>query len=377
MSSHDVLLKSYQESIDVGELFADVYQRVVLVELQTIYDNLVGKIVSDKPKFNRFFDLAHLFHRKKNKSLINEKKGLYLWGGVGRGKTHLVDYFYKQLPIEKKLRLHFHRFMQLVHEELNQLPSTPDPLEVVAKKISKKTHLLVLDEMHVNDITDAMLLGRLFKYLFDQDVVLVTTSNMAPSDLYKDGFQRQQFLPAIQLLEQYTKVIEMGGDIDYRSQTIAQIGVYQIGNGALVDKRLEQYFHALSGVELHGDRVDILINQRHIPTKIWADGVVWFSFDELCNTARSVEDYMQIARIFHTVLISDIPVMDSNMDDVARRFNYLIDSFYDLHVNLLVSAEVAPEYLYTGKRLIFEFQRTASRLIEMQSKDYILLKHLN
>jgi cell division protein ZapE len=295
---------------------------------------------------------------------------------VGRGKTYLVDFFYKELPIKRKLRLHFHRFMQIVHEELNQLASTVDPLEMVAKNISKKADLLVLDEMHVNDITDAMLLGQLFKYLFEQKVVLVTTSNIPPHDLYKNGLQRAHFLPAIHLLEQHTKVVEMGGEIDYRTQTIVEVDAYQIGSGDLIEKRLERHFSALSGVELHNDRVDILINKRRIPIRKWAGGVVWFSFDVLCNTARSVDDYLEIATIFHTVLISDIPLMTSSMDDVARRFVNLIDSFYDLHVNLLVSAETAPEQLYVGNRLKFEFQRTASRLIEMQSKEYISLKHL-
>ncbi len=369
------LLKNYQKSIDAGEITVDVHQAAVMTELQKIYDTLVDQSATPKSKHKHFPNFAYLFKRRRVDPLVTQQ-GLYLWGGVGRGKTYLVDFFYKQLPIKKKLRLHFHRFMQIIHEELNQLASTVDPLEIVAKNISKKAHLLVLDEMHVNDITDAMLLGQLFKYLFKQNVILVTTSNIPPHDLYKNGLQRSHFLPAIHLLEKYTKIVEMGGEVDYRTQTLVEVDAYQIGSGALLEKRLKGHFCALSGVELHNDRVDILINKRRIPIRKWAGGVVWFSFDVLCNTARAVEDYLEIANIFHTVLISDIPIMTSSMDDVARRFVNLIDIFYDLHVNLLVSAETVPEQLYMGKRLKFEFQRTASRLIEMQSKEYISLKHL-
>lgn len=372
----NVILKYYQERVDASELKADIQQSVIIVELQKIYDHLVGQSVASKSKTNHISRLVGLFKKRAVKLPVIQPQGLYVWGGVGRGKTYLVDFFYKQLPIKKKLRLHFHRFMQLIHEELNQLLSTSDPLKIVAKKISKRAALLVLDEMHVNDITDAMLLGRLFKYLFEQNVTLVTTSNSPPHSLYKDGLQRSQFLPAIHLLEQHTKVVEIGEGVDYRSQTIAETGVYQIGQGDLVDKRLGCHFFALSGVGLHHERVDILINKRHIPIKKWASGVVWFSFDVLCNTARSADDYAEIANMFHTVFISNISVMDHSMDDVARRFINLIDSFYDSRVNVLVSAEAAPEQLYVGKRLTFEFQRTVSRLIEMQSKEYISLKHL-
>lgn len=374
----DFLLTSYLASVATGELNPDPHQKAVMVDLQRVYNDLIDSQnePEDSPSRLSFGNLFTLSSRKpKPKKRI--VKGLYLWGGVGRGKTHLVDYFYKLLPDNMKLRLHFHRFMQLVHEELKQQHSVADPLHAVAKNIAAKSHILFLDEMHVNDITDAMLLGRLFEHLFELGLVLVTTSNIPPKRLYKDGLQRQSFLPAIELLEKHTKVVEMGGEIDYRLQTLEHAGLYQIATGALSEQRLEGYFHQLASIELHQDRTDILINNRHIPVKKWADGVVWFDFDELCNTPRSSDDYTQIATFFHTVLISNIPVMDNRMDDAARRFIKLIDSFYDMHVNIVVSAEAEPEKLYKSTKLEFEFQRTASRLIEMQSKEYLAIEHLS
>ena len=367
------LSECYQLSIDSGELVADPFQRIVMMELQEVYNTLHAPYTSDnRIRFGNFFSIVG--KKPKAKPI---KKGLYLWGGVGRGKTHMVDYFFKLIPTEKKLRLHFHRFMQIVHEELATLKHVADPLHEVAKHLANKADIICLDEMHVNDITDAMLLGKLFEHLFDNEVVLVTTSNRPPQDLYKNGLQRDRFLPAIRLLEKFTKVVQMGGDDDYRLRTLEQNGVYHLSNGSLSEQRLRNYFHQLSGVELHEDRTDIIIMQRRIPVKMWADGVVWFSFEALCNTARSSDDYIQIANIFHTVLISDIPVMNKNTDDAARRFVNMIDEFYDLHVNLVVSAAVPAEQLYAGERLAFEFERTASRLREMQSKEYMAIKHLS
>ncbi|CAA6810186.1 MAG: ATPase, AFG1 family [uncultured Thiotrichaceae bacterium] len=378
-SSDDFLLASYLASVAKGELNADPYQKAVMVDLQRVYNDVVrvqNEPTRSPPTRSRFGNLFSIVSSKA-KPKKDYVKGLYLWGGVGRGKTHLVDYFYKLLPDDMKLRLHFHRFMQLVHEELKQQGSVEDPLHEVAKNIAAKSHILFLDEMHVTDITDAMLLGRLFEHLFELGLVLVTTSNVPPNGLYKDGLQRQRFIPAIELLEKHTKVVEMGGDMDYRLQTLEQAGLYQIATGALSDQRLETYFHQLASVELHQDRKDILINHRNIPVKMWADGVVWFNFQDLCNTPRSSDDYTQIATFFHTVLISDIPVMNNHMDDAARRFIKLIDSFYDMHVNIVVSAEAEPEKLYTSTKLEFEFQRTTSRLIEMQSKEYLAIEHLS
>lgn len=378
-NADNYLLECYQSSIRAGELNADPHQESVMLELQTVFNTLLAVPTANKPpsRLSRFIN----FSANKPAITAPTKKGLYLWGGVGRGKTHLVDYFYKLVPIEQKMRLHFHRFMQLVHDELKTLDGVADPLHTVAKNMAAKTRLLCLDEMHVNDITDAMLLGKLFNYLFDRGVILVTTSNIPPNRLYRNGLQRERFLPAINLLETHTKVVQMGGDEDYRLKTLDNNAVYYLSSGdfpsALSEQRLENYFHKLSGIESHQDRTDIIVNKRRIPVKKWADGVVWFAFDDLCNTARSATDYTHIAQFFHTVLISDIEVMNHHKDDTARRFVNLIDTLYDMHTNIVISAFAEPEALYTGKRLAFEFQRTASRLREMQSADYITARHFS
>lgn len=373
VSSENVLLEYYQASINSDEMKPDPYQKEIILALQKVYNGLLEPEVSSAPlSFNSWF------FKKTTTDIqpLNSNNGLYVWGGVGRGKTHLVDYFYKTLPLKRKLRLHFHRFMQLVHEELGQLNGIIDPLKIIAKSFSGKARLLVLDEMHVNDIADAMLLGRLFEYLFECGVVLVTTSNIPPCGLYKNGLQRDRFLPAIKLLEQHTKVVEMGGNLDYRLQSLEYGGLYHIATGQFSKQQLLKRFHEIAAIKLHEDRKDIVINKRRIPVEKWADGVVWFSFEQICNTARSASDYSQIATIYHTVLISDIPIMNNSIDDAARRFIIMIDTFYDFHVNLLVTAQDKPENLYHSGRCKFEFKRTASRLREMQSTEYLQTKHL-
>lgn len=368
INSDTYLLDCYQSSIESGELYPDPHQKKVILQLQKIYNEA---LIQTSKKNTFYFDklFSHLNSREC-------KKGLYLWGGVGRGKTHLIDCFYKMLPGRKKLRLHFHRFMQLVHEELHTFSGISEPLNTVAKNIAKKADILCLDEMHVNDITDAMLLGRLFEHLFEHGVVLVTTSNIPPKDLYKGGLQRARFLPTITLLEQYTTVMEMGGEQDYRSRALEQNGLYHLSSSQFTEQRMKNYFQQSSGIELHQDRTDIIINKRHIPVKACSGGIVWFDFDVLCFSPRSASDYAEIATFFHTVMISDIPVMDSSMDDAARRFVNLIDILYDSNVNLVVSAAVDPDEIYLSGKLTFELQRTLSRLKEMQSKEYLTAEHL-
>ena len=364
--SDSTLIQGYQRKIGNGEITLDPDQELVIYELQKVYDYLLEKETS-KPR-NSF---SSLFSRSQKNSPSNEPHGLYLWGGVGRGKTHLVDYFFAQLPIEKKMRLHFHRFMQIVHEELGTLNVVSDPLKQVAKSFSVKTKILCLDELHVIDITDAMILGKLLQHLFEQGVVLVTTSNFHPDELYKNGLQRDRFLPAIELLKQHTNIIEMGGDYDYRSKAFKEIGIYYFISDENSNKLLNIHFMRLSGVQLYEDRKEMIINHRLIPVRKFNPGVAWFNFDDLCNTPRSTEDYTQIATFFKNVLISDIPVMGSNQDDAARRFINMIDTFYDMRINIVVSAAIEPENLYTGERLKFEFTRAVSRINEMQSRAYI------
>ena len=365
--TENTLMEGYLNSIKGGKIRVDPDQQEVIDELQIIYN----KILSTPPPIKPKKSLSRFFSKSKKKSPLNKIKGVYLWGGVGRGKTHLVDFFYDQLPIENKMRLHFHRFMQIVHDEMGTLDSISDPLEQVAKSFARRTRVLCLDELHVIDITDAMILGRFFQYLFDEGLILITTSNFHPDNLYKNGLQRDRFLPAIELLKENTKMVEMGGDYDYRSKAFKDIGTYYFINDKGSEEILEKHFHQLSGIELYEDRNDIIINGRLIPVKKFSPDVVWFEFDDLCNAPRSTEDYTEIASYFKTILISNIPVMGADLDDAARRFINMVDTFYDMRVNIVVSAETEPEFLYTADKLKFEFVRAVSRIKEMQTREYI------
>ena len=361
------LLDEYLKSIEDGELRLDPDQMKVMEELQNIFSELIRQPTEPSPRktFSSFFT------GRSKKIKTKPIKGLYLHGGVGRGKTHLVDFFFERLPIERKMRLHFHRFMQIVHEELAKLDGVSDPLEQVAKIFTDKAQVLCFDEFHVIDITDAMLLGRLLEYLFADGLVLVTTSNFHPDDLYKNGLQRDRFIPAINLLKEHTKLVEMGGNYDYRSEAFKELGIYYFVNDDKSDERLDHHFKLLSGIELYEGRKEIIINTRLIPVKKFNSDVVWFEFNELCNSPRSTEDFTQIALFFKTVLISNIPLMDSSLDDAARRFINMIDTFYDMHVNIVVSAAAEPNKIYSGKKLAFEFDRAISRINEMQTTKYI------
>lgn len=302
-------------------------------------------------------------------------KGLYLWGSVGRGKTYLMDCFYECLPFNEKRRLHFHHFMQMVHAHLKALPDQEDPLRIVAKNSSESARVLCFDEFFVSDIADAMLLGRLLQYLFEDGVTLVATSNIAPDNLYKDGLQREQFLPAIRSLKQHTHVLNVDGSNDYRLRHLEKTLLYYVPAGSDADEHLAAFFAHLTG-DAHASSKALAINGREIPLRQHADGVAWFRFNDICAGPRSQLDYIEIARAWHTVLVSDIPRLDADLEDEARRFVALVDEFYDRRVKLAVSAAVPLQQLYAGKRLGFEFQRTVSRLTEMQSRDYLALPHL-
>ncbi len=301
-------------------------------------------------------------------------KGLYLWGSVGRGKTYLMDCFYECLPLPEKRRLHFHRFMRMVHVRLKALPGREDPLKLVAQQFSAQAQVLCFDELFVSDIADAMLLGRLFQYLFTDGVTLVATSNMAPDSLYRDGLQREQFLPAIKSLKQHTHILNVDGGTDYRLRHLERTRLFCTPSGAEADAHLETFFDQLSG-GAHESHEPLFVNERPIPVKQHADGVAWFRFRDICGGPRSQLDYIEIARICHTVLISDMPQLTADLEDEARRLLALVDEFYDRRVKLAVSAAVPLERLYTGRRLVLEFQRTASRLQEMQSREYLAEPH--
>lgn len=301
-------------------------------------------------------------------------RGLYLWGGVGRGKTFLMDLFYASVPSEQKLRLHFHRFMACVQDELRKLEGRQDPLKYVAANFSARTRLLCLDEFFISDIADAMVLGGLLRYLFANGVTVVTTSNSMPAQLYKEGLQRERFLPAIALIEQYCEVVQTQSLQDYRLRVLNQARVYYTPLSVDSERALAQCFVRLAPNGCNIDR-EIRIHDRAIPFKQSADGVVWFDFNALCDGPRSVADYIEIAKSFHTVLISNVPQFTPMRENQARRFIDLIDEFYDHNVNLILSASVAAIDLYEGHRLRAEFARTESRLIEMQSQEYLAREH--
>ncbi|RYZ73366.1 MAG: cell division protein ZapE [Lysobacteraceae bacterium] len=300
-------------------------------------------------------------------------RGLYFWGGVGRGKTFLVDLFYDSLPIQQKYRTHFHRFMRGVHERLREHAGQSDPLARIAGEWRDELRILVLDEFFVTDIGDAMLLGRLLEKLFAEGVTLVTTSNTAPEHLYKDGLQRESFLPAIKLLQAHCAVLHAEGQEDYRLRALTRSPVYRTPLDGQSDAWLGERWHELSGrAEKRGN---IEIESRRIPVRARGKGIVWFDFTALCEGPRGTSDYIEVAREFNTVLLGGIPAFGRDNEDAARRFVNLVDELYDRHVNLVCTAATLPTGLYSGTRLQGAFERTASRLIEMQSAEYLASQH--
>lgn len=300
-------------------------------------------------------------------------KGVYLWGGVGRGKSFLMDSFFNCAPVARKKRIHFHRFMQEIHQALHRHQGKEDPLSILAREVARQTRLICLDEFHVNDITDAMLMRRLLEGLFEQGVVIVTTSNQHPDQLYKDGLQRSQFLPAIDLIKHNLHVVNVDGGTDYRLRELERAGVYHIGSDA--DERLEQAFVGIARLE-SSDALALEIEGRVIHARRHARGVAWFDFMELCDGPRGKADYIELARRYHTVLLSGVPQFRIDEADIVRRFTWLIDEFYDRRVKVIIAASVAPPELYSWAEGGDQFERTISRLIEMQTRDYLSEAHL-
>lgn len=305
---------------------------------------------------------------------VQPERGLYLWGGVGRGKTWLMDLFFQTLPFKNKQRSHFHRFMQSLHDDLGKLQNESDPLELISERIARRTRILCFDELFVSDIADAMLLGTLFEGLFRRGVTLVATSNVPPSGLYKEGLQRARFLPAIRLLEEHTEVLHVDGKTDHRLRLLEHAVTWFDAGAADTESRLMALFEAVAGDHGQVDQT-LLIEHRKLHAKRQAGDVIWFDFRQVCDGPRGQADYIELARCFHTVFVSDIPVLDSEHENQARRFIALVDEFYDRGVKLIVSARAPLQSLYRGSRLGFEFERTTSRLIEMQSQDYLARPH--
>lgn len=300
--------------------------------------------------------------------------GLYLWGGVGRGKTLLMDLFFHELPATARQRSHFHRFMRDVHARLHALRGHEDPLQQVAAGIAARARVLCFDELAVSDVADAMTLGSLLEALFARGVTLVATSNVPPHELYRGGLQRQRFLPAIALLERHTDVLEVDAGIDYRLRQLERTRLYLGPGEADPEATLLAEFTAMAG-EPGRSGASLDINGRAIPARRAAAMMAWFDFDALCAGPRSVDDYIELARLYHTVVLSGVPVLDGARDDEARRLIALVDEFYDRGVKLLVAAAAEPAALYAGQRLAFDFRRTASRLTEMQGREYLSRPH--
>lgn len=301
-------------------------------------------------------------------------QGVYLWGDVGRGKTFLMDLFYATLTTKRKSRKHFHRMMGEIHARLKTLRDLEDPLDRVAAEIAQDTSVLCFDEFFVSDIGDAMLLARLLDGLFQRGVTLLATSNVKPNDLYAAGLQRDRFLPAISMLEEHTRVVHLEDGADYRLRRLQDVGTYLTPADAAAEAKLEQFFNdCAASAEVEDPTLDIL--GRPVVAKRCAADVAWFEFPELCEGPRSAQDYIELARRFQTVIVSGVPQLAPGDEDATRRFISLIDEFYDRRVKLMLSAEVPAERLYLGKKLAFEFRRSVSRLVEMQSSEYLHEAH--
>ena len=319
---------------------------------------------------------SHYKEKRSNsiKKIINHPdipRGVYLYGGVGRGKSFLMDCFYESVPLVRKTRLHFHEFMREVHRELRELQGNADPLDILGEQMSKRFKLICFDEFHVADITDAMILYRLLDSLFKHGVGFITTSNFKPNDLYPGGMHRDRILPAIELLNSKLEVINVDNGTDYRRQTLEMVDLFHCPTGPQADASMTDAFNRLAECQ---DQDPLLnIESREIKARRRAGGVVWFDFKDICGGPRSQNDYLEIASQFHTVFLSDVPYMPVSKASEARRFTWLVDVLYDRHVKFILSAEVQPAALYTEGPLAHEFVRTVSRLREMQSAEFLAL----
>lgn len=355
------MLGAFKAALKARNMVADPAQQKAAQRLQKFYDELLGYKV-DKTRL-----LGRLFKRPK------PPRGVYFWGGVGRGKSFLMDSFFESVPYKRKRRVHFHAFMREVHARLRELKDENDPLIRVADDIATQTALLCFDEFHVSDIADAMMLGRLLQALFDRGVMFCMTSNYPPDGLYPNGLQRHNFLPTIALLKKMLDVLEVDAGIDYRLRRLEAVDVYHVPDDAAAEAHMTQYFTSLAGADGAPGSIEVL--GRALPVCRQAPGVVWFDFATLCGGPRSQNDYLELAQEHHTVLLSHVPKMDAQRGGEARRFTWLVDVFYDQRVKLIITAEVEAHALYLDGPNAQEFPRTVSRLIEMRSREYLALPH--
>jgi cell division protein ZapE len=347
----------YQQALQQREFTSDPAQHAAVDRLQRSYEEWVGFKARRSNKLKRMINRPEV------------PRGVYMWGGVGRGKSFLMDSFFSVVPLVRKTRLHFHEFMRDVHRQLDASKGVANPLDEVARRIARKYRLICFDEFHVSDIADAMILYNLLTSLLKHGVSFIMTSNYDPDTLYPDGLHRDRMLPTIALLKQKLDVINVDAGVDYRSRALEQVDSYYTPLGAAADKALRHAYAAVAETADEDPRIQI--EGREINALRRAGGIIWFDFSTLCGGPRSQNDYLEIASRFHTVVLSSIPEMSASMSSEARRFTWLIDVFYDKKVKLLMSAQVVPEELYTNGALAQEFLRTVSRIVEMQSRHYM------
>ncbi len=359
-------LKKYQQDLQRDDFSHDAAQEEAVKLLDDLFHRLLKRNAKSGSLLSKLMSAF---------STPEPEKGLYFWGGVGRGKTYLVDTFFDCLPFDKKKRLHFHRFMHEVHHKLKHYKGEKNPLDRIADEMANDLLIICFDEFFVSDITDAMILGGLFQALFARGVALVATSNIPPEKLYWNGLQRERFLPAIELVQKHTQVVNVDGGIDYRLRTLEQAEIYHYPLDQQAIDNLNFSFDHLA-TEVEPDGTPIKVEGRSIETVRLGEGVVWFDFNAICNTPRSHADYIELSRCYQSVLISDLKQMGNDNNDAMRRFISLVDEFYERNVKLIIAAEVPMEQIYTGTGLAFEFKRTLSRLQEMQSHDYLARPHL-
>lgn len=359
-------LQRYQQDLQLEGFFEDPSQRLAVEKLQVVYEQL---LMADTIKIG-------LFDRLLGKRRYEPVKGLYFWGGVGRGKTYLMDNFYESLPFQQKMRVHFHRFMRRVHRDLKTYKGEKNPLHKVAAGIAEDARVICFDEFFVSDITDAMMLATLMEQLFARGVTLIATSNIVPDKLYENGLQRQRFLPAIMLVKRHCEVVNVDSGTDYRLRALEQAELYYWPLGDEAEISLAKTFDSLVPARDEVRKGVLLeVEGRDIPCRYVGEDVAWFDFKALCDGPRSQNDYIELAREFHAVLLSNVPQLGRESDNQTRRFISMVDEFYDRNVKLAVSAAVPIGALYSGGNLDFEFQRTLSRLLEMQSRDYLADPH--
>ena len=359
-------LQRYRLDLQQDGFIEDESQAQAVEKLQALHDELIAAGHEKTGFFGRLL---------RNRRAV-PVKGIYFWGGVGRGKTYLMDNFFESLPFQQKMRVHFHRFMKRVHRDLTALKGQKNPLEKVAAGIAGETRVICFDEFFVSDIADAMILGALMDHLFARGVTLVATSNIIPDKLYENGLQRQRFMPAIAQIIKNCEVVNLDNGMDYRLRALTRAELYHWPLDAQAEVAMSDAFNSLVPTREEVRKgVFIEVEGRDILCRYIGEDVIWFDFEALCAGPRSQNDYIELAREFHAVLVSAVPQMNTCREDEARRFIHMIDEFYDRNVKVAISAEVDLQELYGGEKLNFEFERTSSRLLEMQSQEYLARPH--